>query len=196
MVFDCDGVLVDSEPTSHRAWAEAMAHWGHTLTDTEFAASIGTTDNDVAVLWGPRLGCQPAELLARANDAFASRAGEIEIFKDSFELRRSLTVPASVGTNSERWRLEAILDATGLGQHFEVTVTTDDVVQPKPAPDIYLQAFDRMGVPATDGLVIEDSPSGIDAAKASGAYVVAVDRGHLPTSDLAAADLVVDSLFP
>lgn len=194
-MFDCDGVLVDSEPTSHAAWAEAMAHWGHSLTDVEFAASIGTTDNDVAVLWGPRLGCEPAELLARANDAFGKRADHVEVFGDALALRQSVVVPCAVGTNSERWRLDAVLEATGLDALFDVTVTADDVENPKPAPDIYLKAFDGIGVHPGDGLVIEDSPAGIGAAKATGAFVVAVDRGHLATADLQDADLVVGTLF-
>ena len=179
---------------SYAAWSRALAMHGHDLTAEEFAPSIGTTDRDVAEAWAPRLGTDADTLERRAREAFLALAGDVELFADALALRERLDVPAAVGTNSARWRLDAILGATGVADRFPVTVTATDVRRPKPAPEIYATAFHVLGVEPSSGLVIEDSPSGITAAKAAGAIVVSVDRGHLPRASLEGADLVVASL--
>ena len=196
MVFDCDGVLVDSEPVSYRAWQDAIGLYGHHLTEVEFQASIGTTDRMVAEFWAPRLGTTADRLDDQAKEAFLVRAGELQVFDDALGLRDLIEVPVAIGTNSARWRLDAVLAATGLDERFDVSVTASDVPNPKPAPDIYLRAFERIGVPPARGVVIEDSPSGTSAAKATGARVVAVDRGLIDPADLAAADQIVTTLHP
>jgi beta-phosphoglucomutase-like phosphatase (HAD superfamily) len=194
VVFDCDGVLVDSEPVSYLAWQDALAAFGHDLTPAEFAPSIGTTDWMVAEKWATRLETTPHVLDALAKEFFLARVGDITVFEDAQELRASLVVPSAVGTNSERWRLDAILTSSGLDRLFPTSITASDVAAPKPAPDIYAAAFSAIGVAPERGVVIEDSPSGISAAKAVGAFVVAIDRGHLDRAQLSSADLVVDSL--
>lgn len=194
MVFDCDGVLVDSEPVSYLAWRDALADFGHELTPAEFSPSIGTTDWMVAEAWAPRLETTPLVLDAKAKDAFLTRVTEVTVFEDASALRASLTIPSAVGTNSERWRLDAVLASAGLDELFPTSITASDVEEPKPAPDIYTAAFAAIGVAPHRGLVIEDSPSGIAAARAAGAFVVAVDRGHFDPSQLSSADLVVSSL--
>ena len=169
---------------------------GHVLTEAEFETSIGTTDRMVAETWAPRLGTDADGLDALARDAFLARAGELRVFEDALALRRSIDLPVAIGTNSARWRLDAVLAATGLAALFEVSVTASEVTNPKPAPDIYLQAFERIGVPPHRGMVLEDSPSGTRAAKAAGAHVIAVDRGLIDVVELAAADEVVSGLHP
>lgn len=193
-MFDCDGVLVDSEPLSFRAWSAVTAARGERMTESQFTDSIGTTDRDVARIWGERLGCDPTVLLDEADRAFLEVVTETSVFEDALALRRSISVPVGVATNSERWRLDAILGATGLTEQFPATVTSDEVSHPKPAPDVYLDAFRMIGVSPFAGLVVEDSPSGITSAKAAGAYVVAVNRGHIEESLLSGADLIVTTL--
>ena len=195
-MFDCDGVLVDSEPVSFRAWQDAIGTHGHHLTEEEFQTSIGTTDRMVAEAWAPRLGTDVDRLDDLAREAFLARAGELQVFEDAVTLRKSIDLPVAIGTNSARWRLDAVLAATGLDSFFDVSVTASEVARPKPAPDIYLEAFARIGVPPRRGMVLEDSPSGTRAAKAAGAHVVAVDRGLIDVADLEAADQVVDGLHP
>ena len=189
-------MLVDSEPVSFRAWQDAISVFGHRLTEEEFQSSIGTTDRMVAEAWAPRLGTDADRLDELARDAFLARAGELRVFEDAVALRRSIDLPVAIGTNSARWRLDAVLEATGLGAWFDVSVTASEVANPKPAPDIYTEAFLRIGVRPDRGIVLEDSPSGTRAAKAAGAHVVAVDRGLIDTAELAAADEVVSVLHP
>lgn len=189
-------MLVDSEPVSFRSWRDAIGLHGHHLTPEEFQSSIGTTDRMVAEAWAPRLGTDADQLDDLARNAFLARAGELRVFEDAVALRRSIDLPVAIGTNSARWRLDAVLAATGLDALFEVSVTASEVANPKPAPDIYLEAFERLGVPPQRGVILEDSPSGTMAAKAAGAHVVAVDRGMVAVDDLAAADRVVSELRP
>lgn len=189
-------MLVDSEPVSFHAWRDAIGTYGHDLTESEFKTSIGTTDRMVAELWALRLGTDPDHLDELAKDAFLARSAELTVFEDALALRNQLDLPVAIGTNSARWRLDALLAATGLDALFDVSVTASDVAHPKPAPDIYLRAFQRIGVPPHRGLVLEDSPSGTTAAKASGARVIAVDRGLVDVADLGSADQIVGSLHP
>ena len=185
---------MDSEPVSYLAWGDAIGAFGHDLTPAEFEPSIGTTDRMVAETWSTKLNTTADRLDAMARASFLERVSAVTVFEDAVALRDSLQVPAAVGTNSERWRLDAILESTDLVRRFPVSVTSSDVAAPKPAPDIYEAAFAAIDVSPARGVVIEDSPSGIAAAGATGAFVVAVDRGHLARSALAAADLVVASL--
>lgn len=187
-------MLVDSEPVSYLAWGDAIGAFGHELTAAEFEPSIGTTDRMVAETWSTKLNTTADRLDALARASFLARISEVTVFDDAVTLRDSLQVPTAVGTNSERWRLDAILESTDLARRFPTSVTASDVAAPKPAPDIYEAAFTAIDVSPARGVVIEDSPSGIAAASATGAFVVAVDRGHLDRAALAGADLVVTSL--
>lgn len=189
-------MLVDSEPVSYRAWQDAIGLHGHQLTESEFQASIGTTDRMVAEAWAPRLGTTADLLDEQAKQAFLSRAQELEVFADALALRKTIDVPVAIGTNSARWRLDAVLEATGLHELFHISVTASDVVNPKPAPDIYLRAFAEIGVDPTRGVILEDSPSGTAAARAAGAHVIAVDRGLVEPLALDQAHQIVGSLDP
>ncbi len=115
-------------------------------------------------------------------------------FPDAVALIERLTVPIAVASNSDRWRLEVVLSAAGVRHLFEVSVAGDEVDEPKPAPDIYLRAAELLTVEPADCLVIEDSPTGVAAARAAGMKVVVVRRGHFGNELFIDADLIVDSL--
>ena len=96
-----------------------------------------------------------------------------------------------VASNSPRKWVESVLESAGLADRFEVVVTSEDVAEPKPAPDVYLRAAELLGSPASEAVALEDSPPGAAAARAAGMYVIAVP--YFPDLPLE-ADLVVDSL--
>ncbi len=195
VIFDCDGVLADSERASAAAWQETLERYGFLLSPEEFARFIGTTDRDLAETFGPRLGIDPEVILSNANDRLrAILSGGLEAFADAVGLLGRLDVPVAVASNSDRWRLDAVLAAAGLAGRFKVSVGADEVGQPKPAPDVYLRAADLLAIDPADCLVIEDSPTGIEAARKAGMGVIAVDRGHFPRESLEPADQVVGSL--
>lgn len=196
VLFDCDGVLVDSEPISEWAWREALAGFGVDLGP--FDGWVGTTDEAIAREYSDAAGTTAGELLSRAGDLLRSRLREgLEVFADAAEAvvnAHRADLATAVVSNSERWRLEALLTAAGLEDRFDVSVSSDDVSLPKPAPDMYLLAARLLGVPVSRCLVLEDSPLGVSAARAAGMRVVAVDRGMFSATELAAATRLVTSL--
>lgn len=201
VIFDCDGVVSDSEPASVTGWIAAVESFGLEVDEEEMGSFIGQTERDLARHYAPRSGVTVEQMEARARQAFLSivDADGVSPFPDAVELIRhvdSLDVLFGMGSNSPRWRLDAVLHGTGLKGRFPVTVAGDEVAAPKPAPDVYLTVAERLGVRPDRAVVIEDTPTGIRAAQAAGCTVVAVHRGAVDRSALAIADLVVDGLWP
>lgn len=197
-MFDCDGVLVDSEPLSERAWRATLAELGVDIGDS-FARWVGTTDRAIAEHHAEEVGMTPEGLLDHAASVLADMVDEhgVEVFDDSVRaVDRVLAsgVRIAVATNSERWRLETLLAAGGLWDRFDTRVSSDDVAAPKPAPDIYLRAAELLDVDPGRCLVVEDSPAGVAAARSAGMRVVALDRGVFSPDELAPATRVVRRL--
>lgn len=194
VLFDCDGVLVDSEPVSFQAWSKTLANHGYVLDEPAFAESVGGTETMVAERYAPVLGVDPVALEAEAQRAFEHLAPAVAGFGDTRDLLGRLeseSVPVAVATNGLRWRLDVLLGAIGLGHLLEVSVTSDEVRRPKPAPDLYLAAAALARTAPSECIVLEDSPLGIAAAKAAGCRVIALDRGMFDRSRLRSADVVV-----
>ncbi len=196
VIFDCDGVLADSEWASAAAWTQALSRLGYSLAVDEFAPFVGTTDRDLAETFAGRLGTTPSLLLARAEEEMRRVAADgLEAFADALRLLGRLNgYRVAVASNSERWRLDCILASAGLGGRFPVSVASDEVEAPKPDPAVYLRAARLLSLSPVQCLVIEDSPTGIAAARGAGMEVVAVDRGHFARAALAGADRVLASL--
>ena len=195
VLFDCDGVLVDSEPYSEQAWRRALSDWGIALGD--FTVWVGKTDSELAAHFSEQAGADPEVLAAgsRRHLLAALRREPLTPHADALAVLASAEesgLPTAVVTNSERWRLRAILASAGLGRRFAAEVTSEDVAAPKPAPDVYLAAAERLGVAPGRCLALEDSPVGVAAARAAGMTVVAVDRGMFAPVSLAGADLVTE----
>ena len=115
------------------------------------------------------------------------RPGAIELVE-----RLRGRVPMALASNSSRQLVSTALATAGLTDAFDAIITADDVVAAKPAPDVYLLACERLGVAPEDSLALEDSPSGIAAAKAAGLACIAVPQ--FAETDVSAADRVIDSL--
>jgi beta-phosphoglucomutase-like phosphatase (HAD superfamily) len=195
VLFDCDGILVDSEPVSFLAWSRTLAAHGYTLDEAHFAESVGGTETMVAHRFATEVGIGAEALELEAREAFRHLAPMARGFSDTFELVSRLeadAVPVAVATNGLRWRLDTLLGAVGLDRLRPVSVTADEVAHPKPAPDLYVAAAALARTDPRHCVVLEDSPTGVTAAKAAGCRVVAVDRGMFDRSRLAAADVVVE----
>ncbi len=198
VVFDCDGVLVDSEPVSEWAWRLALERFDVELEEP-FARWVGTTDEMIAIHYAELSGVEATRLLEEAEAQFLvvlEREG-VAVFADAATALAKVTevgLGVAVATNSQRWRLESLLVAAGLEGLASVTVTSDDVASPKPAPDLYRLAAAVLEVEPYRCLVVEDSPTGIAAARAAGMRVVAIDRGIFDRRELAPATRIMKSL--
>lgn len=200
VVFDCDGVIADSEPTSEAAWIRAVGSAGHGMTSEEFHRFVGTTDRFVAEHYAPLLGVPAGELERRARAAFLDELGSgLAVFDDAIALLDAVERegrPVGVGSNSARWRLDAVLETAAVRHRFASSVAGDEVRRPKPDPDVYARVVEELGIAPGRCVVIEDSPTGIRAAASAGCRVVAVRRGMFPLDALSGADAVVDDLRP
>jgi len=176
IIFDCDGVLVDSEPLSMKVDQELLAENGIVMSEEEvtrrfvgftFGALIAKVELDFGVRLPEGISEEKdRRLLALYERELVATAGALDI-------ARSLGLPKSVASNSPRERVEAAFRITGLGAFFNGNITTfEDVRNGKPAPDVYLLAAKRAGVSPSQCLVIEDSQAGVISAVAAGCPVI------------------------
>ena len=198
VVFDMDGLLLDTEVVWQAAEEQLFATHGAVFTREDKMAVIGTSFDLTARYFAERLGQPPErgpalveEMVLAMYDALqvdvAGRPGALELVA-----RLRGRVPLALASNSPRRLVDAALATAGLTDVFDVIVTSDDVARSKPAPDIYLLACQRLGVEPEHVLALEDSSAGVAAAKAAGLSCIAVPQ--FAETDVAAADRVIDSL--
>ena len=183
IIFDCDGVLVDSEPISAKASALALAEFGvhvdadqtqKSFTGLTFAAAVVKVRSDYGVELPHAYASRHAQLLEQVfRQELMPMAGVVQMLK-------SLRVPFCVGSNSSQARLAMTFEITGLSHFFKGRVFSgEDVKEGKPAPDLFLHAAARCGVAPQNCLVIEDSPVGVVAAVKAGMPAIGfVGGGH------------------
>lgn len=204
VIFDCDGTLVDSEPLARTAWERALAPYGYTPTDEDAEASVGLPYPRVHAYFAERAELPAAEPFwgEFSGELFALIDRELAPFDDAVTAARELRergVPVAVASSSPRDRLHRTLRRAGLLDAFDVTVSGDEVTNGKPAPDMFLLAAERLGVPPQRCIVVEDSPPGVQAGVAAGMHTIAVARTSTPLDgadrvvDFLTADLILDS---
>lgn len=198
VVFDMDGLLLDTELLWHRAEIELFSRRGVEFTWEDKMQVIGTSFAFTADFFADRLGVpreQGPGLVQEMVDLMHGHLREqVDGRPGAVELVERLRGHTRLGlaSNSPRALVDTALATAGITDAFDAIVTSDDVVEPKPAPDLYLLACERLGVPPADALALEDSPSGITAAKAAGLTCIAVPQ--FAETDVSAADRVIDSL--
>jgi len=205
VVFDCDGVLVDSEPHSVAAWLDVLRRLGHPGGEDAIAECTGlgfapTHDflAEIAPL-PPQDQVWPL-LLGALERSFATGLGVFPDGVATLEACGRAGVPVAVASASPRARLDLTLHAGGLDGRFIVSVSGDDVARGKPAPDCYLAAAAGLGVAPSDCIAIEDSGPGAVAAVTAGMRTIAVvrpmsDRGALIGSGAEVVELLEAGLI-
>jgi HAD superfamily hydrolase (TIGR01509 family) len=195
VIFDLDGVLVDSEHLAARAVAEEAADWGSTVSAAEVLARfVGLTDERIGqVLSAEARGQLPADFAERVHlRALTLIDSELEPVPGAREALERLALVRCVASNSRPDRVIRSLAATGLRAHFphDALFSAAQVARPKPAPDLHRHAAAEMGVQAAEAVVIEDSETGVTAAVAAGMTVLGfVGAGHVTDRDAQAARL-------
>lgn len=198
IIFDMDGVIVNSEPHHEHAFREVLDELGYpNLGGLTFSNYVGRSDSDLWVdfIARHRPAHSLAELLARKRERMIRRLRETQPLFDGLpELvaRLAPRFPLAVASGSEHPIIHTVLELGNLRQFFGAVVSASDVPQGKPAPDIFLQAAKLLGIAPSDCVVIEDSKPGVAAGRAAGMQVIAITNTH-PAVELSAATHVVES---
>jgi HAD superfamily hydrolase (TIGR01509 family) len=198
ILFDMDGVIVDSNPYHKTALREFCEQHGYTLTEEELRAKIyGRTNRD----WIRNVfGALPDEIIKRYADekeAIYRRHFEQDIkpvtgLPGFLELLDREKISRAIATSAPRINVDFTLSKTALTDFFPVILDESFVLNGKPDPEIYLKSAEALGYRPQDCIVIEDSLSGIEAGKRAGAKVIAVSTTHT-ASELSHADLIIDN---
>jgi HAD superfamily hydrolase (TIGR01509 family) len=197
VVFDLDGVLVDSEEAWFQAERAMMRRHDVVLNDEDRRASLGRSPEQSIAVYAARLGWSGdrrvalrAELVSLMSEAYRS----IKPMPGARDVVHRLhgVVPLGLASNTDRSLVESALDATSLTGCFDAIVCADEVDRPKPDPDLYLRACELLGVVPEDAVAFEDSETGVAAAKGAGLTCVAVPLYE--GVDVSRADAVLRSL--
>src|SRR5256714_266557 len=202
VIFDLDGVLADSEPWWNEIDAKLLANYGVTYRGEYHQNVLGVSYRLAVEFYKKAFGLSAStdEMMRRrgeiATEFFASRVGLFASVKEVLEELRQMKLHLAVATNSVSASARPFLDRHQLTGFFEVIVTGEEVERGKPAPDIYLRAADKLGIPVNACLVVEDALPGVAAAKAAKMRVAAIPdrRFSNPPDYEKKADYVLSSL--
>lgn len=200
VIFDMDGLMIDSERVSIACWTQAAHELALPLADDFWLRFVGLGDRDCERLLLQHIDAgQVAALFARCHDLYEARTQEGLPLRpgilDLLQLLHDHGIARAVATSTRQPRASRKLAAAGLLPFFEVVVTSSDVAHPKPAPDIYLLAAQKLGKDPARCLALEDSPAGIRAAVGAGMTAIQVPDLVHPDDDLRAlGHRIVDSL--
>jgi HAD superfamily hydrolase (TIGR01509 family) len=199
IVFDNDGLLLDTEAVWTRAEEALFERHGSVFTSEHKKQLLGTSGTATELKLEAMLGLpgRGAELRAELHErVMAELLGGVPARPGAMELLarlRAAGLPIGLASNSSRPFVERVLSVTGmLNGHFDVIVTADDVEHPKPAPDVYLSACAALSTAPQRAAALEDSVPGLAAALAAGMYVIAVP--YFPDAPMDGASLRAESL--
>lgn len=198
ILFDLDGVIIDSEAVHHRAYELALAPFGVESIPFEVYAEVWS-NRGVGLDYAERTypGVKAAEVKRRKDELF------LELLRREARLRPGAAAavrelsrrwPTALATGSPRAAALHVLERFGLAQHFRAVVGREDYRREKPAPDAFVRAAELLGAATSDCLAIEDSFKGLAAAVAAGIRCIVVPNDYTRTGDFSAAQAILASM--
>jgi HAD superfamily hydrolase (TIGR01509 family) len=201
VVFDMDGVIVSSEEVWDEVREEVAREHGGRWDARTHREMMGMSTPEWSAYMHEVLGVsmEPPRIAAEVERRIAQRyRRDLPLLPGAREAVLALAGrwPLGLASSSTRGLIGVVLELAGLADAFAVTVSSEEVARGKPAPDVYLEALDRLGVAPADAAAVEDSASGLRAARAAGMRVIAVPNPHYPPDDeaLELADLVLPDI--
>jgi len=196
VIFDMDGVLVDTEPFHVQTEKRMFRKMGLDISDEEHARYMGTATD---VMWEQiirerKLSLDVSEITAQTIQQeipYFESLDKIDPIPGLVNLLDKLQesgIPMAVASSSDKAIIDIILEKSGLGKYFHYTVSSGEIGKSKPDPDVFLYAAKLLGVAPENCLVFEDSRNGIKAAKAAGMYCIAYCGGNSGIQDQSQAD--------
>jgi putative hydrolase of the HAD superfamily len=201
LIFDFDGLIVDTESAIYEAWRELYLAHGHDLPLSTYVQCVGSVFghyDPMAALesllgsevdWDTHLPMKDARIRA-GQESLDTLPGVRELLAAA----RSAGLPCVVASSSQRTHVEGWLERTGIRHHFEFVRSRDDVERAKPWPDLFLAAAEGLGLSPADTLVLEDSANGLRASVSAGAPCVIVPSPVTDGSDFTGAASVLKTL--
>jgi HAD superfamily hydrolase (TIGR01509 family) len=201
VVFDLDGVLIDSEHVWDQARRELAAERGGRWTETASRDMMGMSSLEWSRYMHDVIGVPDppeeisTEVVRRLEEIYRRDLPLVDGAVDAVE-RLAARWPLGLASSSNRELIDLVLDLSGLARYFRATVSSEEVGRGKPEPGVYLEAARRLDVAPERCAAVEDSEAGIRSAKAAGMRVLAIPNPHFPPKDdaLALADDVLGSL--
>ncbi|MCZ6681158.1 MAG: HAD family phosphatase [Candidatus Poribacteria bacterium] len=193
VIFDMDGLMLDTENISRNAWHRALADWNYTIPDEVYLQAIGRTIQGTAQVFRAGLGEDfPFDKVRQrkrqyvdehiAEHGIPIKPGLLELIDRIDEL----PLPKAVASSTEKELVIQKLTITRLIERFDAIIGGDEIQNGKPAPDIFLAAAERLDVPPERCMVLEDSDAGVQAAHAAGMIPIAVPDLKPPSPETAA----------
>ena len=200
LIFDFDGLILDTEGPEYAAWCEVFGEHGCELRLEDWAVGIGTQKGfdpyaHLEDLTGRAVVRE--ELRPRVRQRLLALIAQ-EVVKpgvtDYLDDAARLGLEAGLASSADRDWVTGHLTRLGLLDRFQTIQCWEPGRRPKPAPDLYVAAVEALGISPTEAIALEDSPNGLAAAKAAGLYCIAVPSGPTARLDFSRADLVIPSL--
>lgn len=199
VIFDMDGVIVDTEPVHRYAYFRHFEELGITVPDEEYATFTGKSTRNVYQYLKEKHGlAQPVEELVQAKRDFFNRAFDEKPDLDLLDGVRTLIedlhahgLEMILASSASHSTIDRVMHRFALGSYFTHQLSGEDFPRSKPDPAIFEAAAALATAPQQECIVVEDSANGVRAAKAAGLYCIGYQSEHSPLQDLAPADLVV-----
>ncbi|WP_457558375.1 HAD family hydrolase [Candidatus Harpocratesius sp.] len=203
VIFDCDGVLVNSEPWSCGAWNVVFQREYRIDIGTNYDALLGKTTQEVVEFFFHKFNLNYSPEVLQKISTYKEQVyqeiahGKIVAIpgvKDLLKYLKTQSIPRILASSGIRSKVEFNLTESGLSSYFTTNhiISADDIKMGKPDPEIFLVAAERLKIPIYECIVIEDSQTGVSAGKASGAFTIAITTSF-PRDKLSEADLIIDS---
>lgn len=200
IIFDMDGVLIDSEPLHLLAYQQFLADFGLTFLEEDNHNFLGMKDIDCAkhLLALHKLEMTALDFVARKeqvlhklfNEQLCVQPGVMQTLENAL----NLDIPTAIASSATMPTIELVVKLTDTRKFFRRLCSGDEVPNGKPAPDVFLLAAERLGVSPSECLVIEDTFNGVCAAKSAGMMCIAIPCQATRHQDFAHADLVLTSM--
>ena len=198
VIFDMDGVLIDSYRAHFFSWQQMLRNHGFDITEIQFAATFGLTNHDIFARLYPAIPPEEYPALAREKEEAFRRiiTADFPEMDGASELLAALYKAGAVlgiGSSGPPENLEVLLHKLPGGRYFTAVTSGSEITRGKPDPEVFLKTAAKMDLPPRKCVVVEDAVAGVRAGKGAGCAVIAL-TGTAEREQLSEADIVVDSL--
>lgn len=203
VIFDLDGLLIDSEPFWRLAEVQVFNQLGVPLTEKMCAETVGLRIDEVIQYWFDKfpwdsehhsLKFVEEDILEKMEELISTQGMAMKGVKESISYFNDLRLPMAVASSSKMRLIECAVDRLNIRKHFQTLCSAEHCEKGKPHPEVYLNAAKALGIPPEECVALEDSVNGIRAAKAAGMLCVAIPEKKSYSKDFALADYTLENL--